>query len=144
VIIGKLVSLLTTGLAGRGRILSRRLAATAAGLWMIAIASVVALADALPDSTWVALSSLPHQGRTAIFALAVDPSNNQVLLAGNSEGSLFRSANGGATWNVVRTGKSVVTTITYSQYTSGLVLAGTRGGGAFVSRDGGTTWSSAV
>jgi hypothetical protein len=144
VIIGKLVSLLTTGLAGRGRILSTRLAATAVVLWMIAIASVVALADALPDSTWVALGSLPHQGRTAIFALAVDPSNNQVLLAGNSEGSLLKSANGGATWNVVHAGRSVVTTIAYSQYTSGLVLAGTRGGGAFVSRDGGTTWSSAA
>jgi hypothetical protein len=105
---------------------------------------MVAVADALPDSTWVATGSLPHQGRTAIFALAVDPSNNQVLLAGNSEGSLLKSANGGATWNAVHTGKSVVTTIAYSQYTSGLVLAGTRGGGAFISRDGGTSWSAAV
>ena len=105
---------------------------------------MVALADALPDSTWVALGSLAHQGRSAIFALAVDPSNNQVLLAGNSEGSLLMSANGGTTWKVVHTGQSVVTSIAYSQYTSGLVLAGTRGGGALVSRDGGTTWASAV
>jgi hypothetical protein len=124
--------------------LSARLAATAVALWVIAIASMNALADALPDSTWVALGALPHQGRTAIFALAVDPSNNQVLLAGNSEGSLLKSANGGAKWNVVHAGKSVVTTIAYSPYSSGLVLAGTRGGGALVSRDGGTTWSSAV
>ena len=132
-IIGRLVSLLAI-----------RLAATSVALWFIANASIVALADALPDSTWVALDSLPHQGRTAIFALAVDPSNNQVLLAGNSEGSLLRSAGGGRAWNVVHAGKSVVTTIAFSPYTSGLVLAGTRGGGAFVSRDGGTTWSSAV
>jgi hypothetical protein len=144
VIIGRLVSLLGTGLAGRGRALCKRLAATSLALWVIAIASVVAMADALPDSTWVATGSLPHQGRTAIFALAVDPSNNQVLLAGNSEGSLLKSANGGATWNAVHAGKSVVTTIAYSQYTPGLVLAGTRGGGAFISRDGGTTWSPAV
>jgi hypothetical protein len=129
------------------RLVSRlgpRLAATSVALWAIAIAAMVALADAMPDSTWVANGSLPHQGRTAIFALAVDPSNNQVLLAGNSEGSLLRSANGGATWNVVHAGKSVVTTIAYSQYASGLVLAGTRGGGAFISRDGGGTWSPAV
>jgi photosystem II stability/assembly factor-like uncharacterized protein len=133
VIIGRLVSLFC-----------RRLAATSVALWVIAIASVVALANALPDSTWVALGALPHQGRTAIFALAVDPSNNQVLLAGSSDGSILKSANGGATWSVVHAGKSVVTTIAYSQYTSGLVLAGTRGGGAFISRDGGTTWSPAV
>jgi hypothetical protein len=107
------------------RLVSRlgpRLAATSVALWAIAIASTVALADAMPDSTWVAIGSLPHQGRTAIFALAVDPSNNQVLLAGNSEGSLLRSANGGATWNVVHAGKSVVTTIAYSQYASSMSL----------------------
>jgi hypothetical protein len=130
-----------------GRLVSRlgpRLAATIVALWAIAIASIVALANALPDSTWVAAGSLPHQGRTAIFALAVDPSNNQVLLAGNSEGSLLKSVNGGATWNVVHSGKSVVTTIAYSQYTSGLVLAGTRGGGALISRDGGTAWAPAA
>ena len=141
-IIDGLVSRLATRLATRGRILSRRLAATSVALWVIAIASIVALADALPNSTWVPLGSLPHQGSTAIFALAVDPSNNQVLLSGNSEGSLLKSANGGTSWNVVHAGKSVVTTIAYSQYTSGLVLAGTRGGGALLSRDGGTTWSS--
>jgi hypothetical protein len=133
VIIGRFVSLFC-----------RRLAATSVALWVIAIASVVALASALPDATWVALGALPHQGRTAIFALAVDPTNNQVLLAGSSDGSLLKSANGGATWSVVHAGKSVVTTIAYSQYTSGLVLAGTRGGGAFISRDSGTTWSAAA
>lgn len=143
-IIGRLVSFPGTGLASRGWTLTRRLAATSLALWVIAIASIVALADALPDSTWVAMAPLPHQGRAAIFALAVDPSNNQVLLAGNSEGSLLKSANGGATWAVAHAGRSVVTTIAFSQYTPGLVLAGTRGGGAFISRDGGTTWSPAV
>ena len=130
-IIGRFVSLL-----------GPRLAATAVALWVIATASIVVFADALPDSTWVQLGALPHQGRTAIFALAVDPANNQVLLAGSSDGSLLKSANGGGTWAVVHSGKSVVTTIAYDPYTTGLVLAGTRGGGAFVSRDGGATWSN--
>lgn len=129
-IIGRLVSLLC-----------RRLAATALVLWAIVIASVTALADELPDSTWIGLPALPHQGSTAIFALAVDPSNNQVLLAGNSQGSLLKSTDGGITWRVVRTAKSQFTTIAYSPYVTGLVLAGTRGGGGLVSRDGGATWS---
>jgi photosystem II stability/assembly factor-like uncharacterized protein len=112
-------------------------------VWVLTIASMTALADALPDSTWIALPALPHQGSNAIFALAVDPSNNQVLLAGNSQGSLLKSANGGVTWSVVHVGKSPPTTIAYSPYTAGLVLAGTRSGGGLASRDGGATWSPA-
>src|ERR1700686_877825 len=124
VIIGKLVSLP-----------GRRLLATLVALWVVTFAAVVVLADALPPSTWVALKALPHQGRSAIFALAVDPSNNQVLIAGNSEGSLLRSVDGAATWTSVHSGKVVLTTIVFSPYKQGLVLAGTRGGGALLSRD---------
>ncbi|HET9780137.1 MAG TPA: hypothetical protein VFR33_00020 [Candidatus Dormibacteraeota bacterium] len=108
------------------------------------MASITALADALPDSTWVALPPLPHQGSNAIFALAVDPANNQALLAGNAQGSVLKSANGGISWNVVHAGKSPMITIAFSPYTSGLVLAGTRSGGGLISRDGGTTWSTAA
>ena len=103
-----------------------------------------ALAEALPPSTWVALKPLPHQGRTAIFALAVDPSNSQRLIAGNSEGTLLRSSDGAATWTSVHTGKAALTTVAFSPFNSGLVLAGTRGGGGLVSRDGGATWAVAT
>jgi len=123
-------------------LLGQRLAATAVALWVIAIATVTAVADALPDSTWVAIKPLPHQARSAVFALAVDPANNQSVVAGNSEGSLLRSSTGGTGWTVVHTGKATLTTIAYSPYTSGLVLAGTRGSGALLSRDGGGSWSS--
>ncbi len=131
-IIGRFVSLL-----------GQRLAATGAALWVIAIASPTAFADALPDSTWVAVKPLPHQARSAVFALAVDPANNQSMVAGNSEGSLLRSANGGTTWTTVHSGRANLTTVGYSPFTSGLVLAGTLGSGALVSRDGGATWSAA-
>jgi len=80
-----------------GRLVSRlgqRLVATCVALWAIGIATLIALADAPTDSTWMALKPLPHQGSAAIFALAVDPSNSQVLVSGNSEGSLLRSPNG--------------------------------------------------
>jgi photosystem II stability/assembly factor-like uncharacterized protein len=133
VIIGTLVSLSR-----------RRLAATFVALWVIAFAAMNALADALPPSTWVALKPLPRQGRTAIFALAVDPSNSQRLIAGNSEGTLLRSSDGAATWTSVHTGKPALTTIAFSPFNSGLVLAGTRGSGGLVSRDGGSTWAVAM
>ena len=109
---------------------------------MFSLGAIVVLADAPPPSTWVALKPLPHQGRSAILALSVDPVNNQVLIAGNSEGSLLRSVDGASTWTPVHSGKVVVTTIAFSLFKPGLVLAGTRGGGAVVSRDGGATWSA--
>ena len=101
-------------------------------------------AEAPADSTWVALNRMPHQGKTAVFALAVDPSNNQMLVAGNSEGSLLRSPNAGVSWSVVHSGKAALTTVAFDPYFPGLVLAGTRGAGGLASRDGGTTWSAAL
>ena len=109
---------------------------------MIAIASLSASADTTPPSTWVALKALSHQGRSAIFALAVDPTNRQAVIAGTSDGSLLRSTNAGAGWTVVHSSKAYVTTISFSPVTSRQVLAGTRGSGAIVSRDGGVTWTA--
>ncbi len=121
----------------------RRLIATLATLWVLLTGSLGVVHADLPPSTWVPLNALPHQGRAAIFALSTDPSNNQVLLAGNSEGTLLRSTDGGSTWSPVHTGKALLNTIAFSPYRQGMVLAGTRGGGALVSSDGGATWATA-
>ena len=112
-------------------------------LCVMAIAALTAAADALPQSTWVPLKALPHQGRAAIFALAVDPSNNQAVVVGTSDGSLLRSTNGGAGWTVVHTGTANVTTVSFNPFTPKVVLAGTRGAGAWLSRDGGASWAAA-
>jgi photosystem II stability/assembly factor-like uncharacterized protein len=131
VIIGKFVSLS-----------SPRLVATLAALSLVVIAAMGVLAASLPGSTWVALMPLPHQGSSAVFALAVDPTNDEVLVAGNSQGTLLRSTDGGLTWTAVHSGHAVVTTVAFDPYTNGLVLAGTRGSGAFASSDGGVTWKT--
>jgi hypothetical protein len=110
-------------------------------LWFLTFAAMGVSADAPAPSTWAALKALPHQGRSAIFALAVDPANNQVVIAGNSEGTLLRTGDAGSTWTFVHRGKSISTTIAFSPFKPGLVLAGTRGGGALLSRDGGASWS---
>jgi hypothetical protein len=110
-------------------------------LWAVTFAAIGVFAEAPAPSTWVALKPLPHQGPAAIFALAVDLANNQVLVAGNSEGSLLRSTDGGSTWASVHSGKSIATTIAFSPFKPGLVMAGTRGGGALLSSDGGANWS---
>jgi hypothetical protein len=99
------------------------------------------LTRALPPLTWVALSPLPNQGQGAVFALGVDPFNNQIVMAGRSDGALVRSADSGSTWNVAHGAGAPVLTIAFSpSKSSGLVLAGLSKGGAMASRDGGVTW----
>lgn len=99
------------------------------------------LALNLPDSTWVALSPLPEPLRAPLFALAVDPANNQAVVAGTSQGTIFRTVDGGATWTSVLSGHSAVLTIAFSPFDAGIALAGTRGSGAMVSVDRGATWT---
>jgi hypothetical protein len=130
VIIGTLVSLPR-----------KRLVATFVTLLACVSAGISALGATLPPSTWVALPPLPQQGQSAIFALAVSPTNNQVLVAGTGAGALLRSADGGSTWKVVSTASSGVLTIAFSPFKGGVVLAGTRGNGALATKDGGSTWA---
>ena len=98
-------------------------------------------AAALPDSTWVLLKPLPGQGRAAVFALAVDPANNQVVIAANSQGTILRTTDGGAAWTAVHPAGASVNTISFDPNVAGHVLAGTRGGGALSSKDDGATWA---
>lgn len=131
VIIGKLVSLF-----------GQRLLATIVALWVVAIPGSPVVVAALSDSTWVALAPLPNQPRSALFALATDPFNSQLVIAGDARGALFRSTNGGATWTPVHSGRSSISTIAFSLSAQGVVLAGTRGSGALLSRDSGATWTT--
>jgi hypothetical protein len=131
VIIGTLVSLPR-----------RRLAATLVALLGCVTAVLAVRAGTLPASTWVALPPLPQQGRAAVFALAVDPDNNQVLIAGNSKGSVLRSTNGGTMWTSVHSGGGSLVTVAFDRFQAGLVVAGTRGSGALVSKDDGVTWTA--
>lgn len=101
-------------------------------------------AGALPPSTWVALSPIAGAGHEPMFALAVDPVNDQSVIAGGGLGGIYRTTDGGATWTQVLRESSVVLTIVFSPFNPGFVVAGTRGGGAFVSTDGGGKWSAAA
>jgi hypothetical protein len=106
--------------------------------------SMAVSAASLPPSTWVALTPLPGAGHVPVFALAVNPTNDEVLIAGNGQGGLYRSVDGGTKWTAVHTGKSGILTISYSSFNPSMLLAGTRNAGALVSVDGGTHWAAAT
>jgi len=100
-----------------------------------------AFATAAPDNTWVALATLPERLEAPVLALAVNPVDNSSVLAGTGAGSIYRSADGGASWQSVQRGLGRgVTTIQFSPFKTGLVFAGTRGDGLWRSADGGATW----
>src|SRR5712691_7418409 len=77
VIIGTLVSLLRKRLlATLVALLSCAWAGSAMVVMQAGAEGVTELSRTLPPSTWVALTPLPNQGRSAVFALGVNPTNN--------------------------------------------------------------------
>jgi len=95
------------------------------------------------DNTWVALGSLSGAAAGPVLALAVDPSDGRQVLAGTTQGDIYRSVDSGQTWTRVRTGPGQgVNTIVYDPFRPGWVLAGLAGAGVEESSDLGQTWTA--
>jgi photosystem II stability/assembly factor-like uncharacterized protein len=96
------------------------------------------------DNTWRPLGSLPEKLDKPVLALAADPADPQVVLAGTPTGTLYRSQDGGQTWRTVgrHLGQEVLT-IAFRPGQPDVAVAGTRGGGIWLSPDSGATWRAA-
>lgn len=108
----------------------------------MALATVPVTAQAAaPPNRWLALAPLPEKPAGPVFALAVSPSDSQLLLAGTSEGSIYRSADGGASWKATKAklGRGVLT-LAFNPFRPTAVYAGTRGFGIWRSGDAGESW----
>lgn len=77
-----------------------------------------------------------------MFGLAVNPTNTSLLIAGDSNGSIYRSSDAGSTWSAVHSGKSPVLTIGFDSLNPNIVLAGTQNTGVLISKDAGAHWST--
>ena len=78
-----------------------------------------------------------------MWALAIDPSNPSTLYAGTDYAGVFKSTNGGGTWNPINSGLSdgYVNALAIDPGNSNIVYAGTLLGGVFKSTNGGDTWN---
>lgn len=98
----------------------------------------------IPSNDW----KMPGPFGGTATALAVDPQNSKVVLAGAMDSLLFRSEDSGADWTLMNLPKrnlSEVTSILIDpgdskHYLVGMVAG--EGGGLFESRDRGSTWST--
>jgi photosystem II stability/assembly factor-like uncharacterized protein len=90
-----------------------------------------------------------------VRAIAVDPTRSNVVFAGNSQGKIYKSVDGGETWKQVYEvpahsnaagGTPVgpkpggVCCVAVSPAEPDTILAGTQANGVLLSRDGGETW----
>ena len=99
----------------------------------------MAIANTLPD-----LNLLEDP---TIWDLAYDPFDPQVLYAALLPGGLYRSRDGGATWQQIVFGmdpNEPVDDILPDPGQQGVLYAGSRFSGVYVSTDGGDTWQAIV
>ncbi|HZR47267.1 MAG TPA: hypothetical protein VFA47_11220, partial [Candidatus Manganitrophaceae bacterium] len=88
---------------------------------------------------WFASSNL---SKGVFFAAAADPSNTDVIYAGSSTISVYRTDNGGALWNSARLGLPLVPirSLFVDPNNTTNLYAGLPGGGVYLSTDRGGTW----
>jgi photosystem II stability/assembly factor-like uncharacterized protein len=102
-------------------------------------------------ATWRKITGLPRLAE----AIAIDPRRTSTVFAGTAQGGLFRSRDGGSSWQWVARVPGVrrpkayvadpwtVVAIAIDPLHPDTVYAGSRTGGILKSTDGGTTWAAA-
>ncbi|GAC1552409.1 MAG: hypothetical protein NVS2B2_03260 [Ktedonobacteraceae bacterium] len=112
-------------------------------LFLIFVLMLPALAACAPDTNLLGSGSWQASTLTQqhIHALAVQPNTPQVLYAGNQDGTIFRSSDGGQHWT--KRGPISSTSLVLSRLTvtpSGKTLYALTDSGLFASTDAAQTW----
>ena len=96
---------------------------------------------AMPAARWAPTGG-PEGG--LIRPLAIDPQNPRTIYAGAVSGGVFKSVDGGRTWNAATRGMAnqTVMALAIDSKDPRTVYAGTEFSGVFKTRDGGDTWSA--
>ncbi len=99
-------------------------------------------------ASWKALEAT-RKGKLDIFstrdvsvrAIAVDPSNSEIVYAGSKAGRLFKSSDGGETWSkLLDNAAAPVSFISIPEKSPSTIFVSTLGGGLLKSEDAGASW----
>jgi photosystem II stability/assembly factor-like uncharacterized protein len=128
-----------------------RLLLTLAGLlsWFNCpvLARFASSADALSHNTPQSVNDWSSNGPAGqqVLALAIDPDNSSIIYAGTRDGGVFKSMDGGTSWQEAKHGlpRERITTLKIDLSNPDTLYAGVNGAGVFKSTDGGATWSAA-
>lgn len=85
-------------------------------------------------------SMYKEAGSDRVESLAIDPRNPLIVWAAKRGGEIFRSVDGGISWQVVRRLKTPVRDIFVDPYDSNILYVPTQKNGLVRSIDGGNTW----
>jgi uncharacterized protein (TIGR03437 family) len=85
---------------------------------------------------------MPALTPQAIWTMALDPANSQVVYAGTNQDGIWKSSDAGNTWQQAGSPGPFPVYSLAVDTTSHIVYAGTNGGGVGTSADGGATWKS--
>ncbi len=118
---------------------------------VLAPSAIAAAAAAIGMTAWAGSASVPDWKITGPFggtatAIALDPSNSNVVLSGGMNSLLFRSGDAGANWELMDFPKLSLSEITSAlvdpadskHYLVGVISA--EGGGLFETNDAGKSW----
>ncbi len=73
-------------------------------------------------------------------SVVMDPSNPQVIYAGNTDGDILRSEDGGSAWRVLYRAEAAISALTIDPRNTSVLYASTAGAGLLKSTDRGTSW----
>ncbi len=84
-----------------------------------------------------------------VYAMAIDPSNSDIMYTGSSTLGVYKTTDAGATWNAANTGllNTAVLSLAISASNPQVIYAGTNSGtndGVYKSTDGGGNWTRLI
>lgn len=108
----------------------------------VGIHTVTALSTLGPAPIWQRVNEMGDLGRDQVTAIAINPNNNAEMLLGTQYSGIYRSTNGGDSWEWVGAGLDTrtITSLMYDPARPGLVYAGVFSGDVYKSTDGGISW----
>ncbi len=85
---------------------------------------------------------LETRGGVLITALATDPVNNLLVYLGTSNGELYKTLDGGESWQIVTQGKGAIKKILINPKNNKIIYLATSSQGIYKSSDKGETWQN--